>query len=138
MDIHALLFKMMNEQQNQTEDNVSETDNNQSKEIQRIKSALDDLDRVRTERKNRTMQTEKEQNNMTDLERKSYDCAKHDVMILQEENQKLLDVITKLTNKLAAMERQPKESEQQNGTIMITANTINHVLDRVASVTFRK
>ena len=136
MNIHALLFEMMNEQQNQTEDNVSRTDNNQSKEIQRIKSALDDLDRARTERKNRTMQTEKEQNNMTDLERKSYDCAKHDVMILKEENQKLREVISKLTDKLAAMERQLKESEQQNGTIMITADTINHVLDRVASVTF--
>ena len=75
---------------------------------------------------------------MTNPERKSYDCAKHDVMILQEENQKLRDVITKLTNKLAAMERQLKESEKQNGTIMITADTVNHVLDRVASVTFRK
>ena len=138
MNIHALLFEMMNEQQNQTEDNVSETDNNQSKEIQRIKSALDDLDRARMERKNRTMQNETKQNDMTDQERKSYDCAKHDVMILQEENQKLREVISKLTDKLAAMERQLKESEKQNGTIMITADTINHVLDRVASVTFRK
>lgn len=138
MDIHALLFEMMNEQQNQTEDNVSETDNNQSKEIQRIKSALDDLDRARMERKNRTMQNETKQNDMTDQERKSYDCAKHDVMVLQEENQKLREVISKLTDKLAAMERQLKESEQQNGAILITADTINHVLDRVASVTFRK
>lgn len=138
VDIHALLFEMMNEQQNQTEDNVSETDNNQNKEIQRIKSALDDLDRARMERKNRTMQNETKQNGMTDLERKSYDCAKHDVMIMLEENQKLREVISKLTDKLAAMERQLKESEQRNGTILITADTINHVLDRVASVTFRK
>ena len=138
MDIHALLFEMMNKQQNKTEDNVSETDNNQIKEIQRIKSALDDLDRARTERKNRTMQTEKEQNNMTDQERKSYVCAKNDVMVLQAENRKLREVISKLTDKLAAMERQLKESEKQNCTIMITADTINHALDRVASVTFRK
>lgn len=138
MDIHALLLETMNEQQNQTEDNVSKTDNNQFKEIQRIKSALDNLDRSRMERKNRTMQNEKEQNDMTDQERKSYDCAKHDVMILREENQKLREVISKLTNKLAAMERKAEEAEKQNGTIMITADTINHVLDRVASVTFRK
>ena len=138
MDIHALLFEMMNKQQNQTEDNVSEMDNNQSKEIQRIKSALDDLDRARMERKNRTMQNDTKQNDMTDLERKSYDCAKHDVMILQEENHKLREVISKLTDKLAAMERKAEESEKQNGAILITADTINHVLDRVASVTFRK
>lgn len=138
MNIHALLFEMMNKQQNQTEDNVSETDNNQSKEIQRIKSALDDLDRARMQMKNRTMQNETKQNDMTDLERKSYDCAKHDVMILREENQKLREVISKLTDKLAAIERRAKEAEQQNGTIMITAETINHVLERVASVTFRK
>lgn len=84
------------------------------------------------------MQNETKQNDMTDQERKPYDCAKHDVMILLEENQKLREFISKLTDKLAAMERQLKESEQQNGTIMITADTINHVLDRVASVTFRK
>lgn len=138
MYIHALLFKMMNEQQNKTEDNVSKTDNNQIKEIQRIKSALDDLDRARMERKNRTMQNETKQNDMTDRERKSYDCAKHDVMVLKEENQKLREVISKLTDKLAAMERRAKEAEQQNGTILITADTINNVLDRVASVTFRK
>lgn len=138
MDIHALLFEMMNKQQNQTEDNVSKTDNNQSKEIQRIKSALDDLDRARMERKNRTMQNETKQNDMTELERKSYNCAKHDVIVLQEENQKLREVISKLTDKLATMERRVKESEQQNGAIIITSDTINHVLDRVASVTFRK
>jgi len=138
MNIHALLFEMMNEQQNQTGNKENKTDNNQSKEIQRIKSELDDLDRARMERKNRTMQNETKQNDMTDQERKSYDCAKHDVMILQEENQKLREVISKLTDKLAAMERQLKEAEKQNGTIMITADTINHVLDRVASVTFRK
>ena len=138
MDIHALLFEMMNEQQNQTEDNVNKTDNDQIKEIQRIKSALDAMDRARIERKNRTMQNDTKQNDMTDQERKSYDCAKHDVMILRDENQKLREVISKLTDKLATMERQLKESEQQNGAILITADTINHVLDRVASVTFRK
>lgn len=31
VDIHALLFEMMNEQQNQTEDNVNETDNKAKK-----------------------------------------------------------------------------------------------------------
>ena len=99
-------------------------------EIERIRTAMSINEQARTKRKRG--------DDMTDLERKSYDCAKHDVMILQEENQKLRDVITKLTNKLAAMERQLKESEQQNGAILITADTINHVLDRVESVTFRK
>lgn len=141
MDIHAVLFEMMNERQNQKEDNVSKKDNNQIKEIQRIKSALDDLDRARMERKNRTMQNEMKQNDMTDQERRTYTITYPDVMSLeelQEENQKLRDVITKLTNKLADMERQLKESEKQNGAILITSDTINHVLDRVASVTFRK
>lgn len=99
-------------------------------EIERIRTAMYINEQARTKRKGG--------DDMTDQERKSYECAKHDVMILREENQKLRDVITKLTNKLADMERQLKESEQQNGTILITADTINHVLDRVASVTFRK
>jgi len=56
----------------------------------------------------------------------------------EQQNLKLQGIISKLTEKLSAMERQLKESEKQNGTILITADTINHVLDRVASVTFRK
>lgn len=131
------LFEMINKNLNQTEDKMNGTDNNQS-ELQRIKSELYAMDRARAERKNRTMQNETKQNDMTDQERKSYDCAKHDVMILKEENQKLREVISKLTDKLAAMERQLKESEKQNVAILITADTIKHVLDRVASVTFRK
>lgn len=137
IDCALALFEMMNKNLNQTEDNMNRTDNNQS-ELQRIKSELDALDRARAERKNRNMQNETRQNDMTDQERKSYDCAKHDVMVLQDENRKLREVISQLTDKLAAMERQLNESEQQNGTIMITADTINHVLDRVASVAFSK
>ena len=99
-------------------------------EIERIRTAMNINEQARSKWKGG--------DDMTDQERKSYDCARHDVMILQEENHKLRDVISKLTGKLAAMERQLKESGQQNGAILITADTINHVLDRVASVTFRK
>lgn len=113
------------------------TDNNQS-ELQRIKSELDAMDRARAERKNRTMQNETKQNDMTDQERNTYKYTKYDVMVLKEENQELRDIITKLTTKMEAMKRKAEESEKQNGAILITADTINHVLDRVASVTFRK
>ena len=86
-------------------------------EIERIRTAMSINEQARYKRKGG--------DDMTDQERKSYDCAKHDVMVLQAENRKLREAISKLT-------------EQQNGTIIITADTINHVLDRVASVTFRK
>ena len=99
-------------------------------EIERIRTAMSINEQARTKRKRG--------DDMTDQERKSYDCAKHDVMILQEENQKLREVVSKLIDKLATMERKAEEAEKQNGTIMITADIINHVLDRVASVTFRK
>lgn len=131
------LFEMINKNLNQTEDKMNGTDNNQS-ELQRIKSELDAMDRARAERKNRTMQNETKQNDMTDQERNTYKYTKYDVMVLKEENQKLRDVITKLTTKMEAMKRKAEESEKQNGAILITADTINHVLDRVASVTFRK
>jgi predicted RNase H-like nuclease (RuvC/YqgF family) len=102
-------------------------------EIERIRTAMSINEQARYKRKGG--------DDMTDQERRTYTITYPDVMSLEElqnENQKLRDVITKLTNKLAAMERQLKESEKQNGTIMITADTINHVRDRVASVTFRK
>lgn len=131
------LFEMINKNLNQTEDKMNGTDNNQS-ELQRIKSELDAMDRARAERKNRTMQNETKQNDMTDQERNTYKYTKYDVMVLKEENQELRDIITKLTTKMEAMKRKAEESEKQNGAILITADTINHVLDRVASVTFRK
>ena len=138
MDIHALLFKAMNEQQSQTEDNVSKKDNNRAEELQHIKSALDILDRARTERKNETMLTENKQNGMTDLERKSYECAKQDVQKLTIQNQALRDRVNQLVNELADMKRRAEQAEKQNGVIVITSDTVSKLLDRVASVTFRK
>lgn len=138
MDIHAFLFKTMNEQQNQTEDNVSKKDNNRIDELQRIKSALDTLDRARTERKNKTMLTENKQNGMTDPERKSYECAKQDIQKLMIQNQALRDRVNQLVNELAEMERRAEQAEKQNGVIVITSDTVSKLLDRVASVTFRK
>ena len=102
-------------------------------EIERIRTAMNINEQARTKRKMG--------DDMTDQERRTYAITYPDVMSLEElqnENQKLRDVITKLTNKLAAMERKAEEAEKQNGAILITADTINHVLDRVASVTFRK
>lgn len=95
MDIHALLFEMMNEQQNKTEDNVSKTDNNQS-ELQRIKSALDDLDRARMERKNRTMQNETKQNDITSIEHSSLISR---INQAESENRELKETLSRIAKR---------------------------------------